>query len=127
MNTSDLDFCHKVRQALDEQLERLPEPSATRLEQARKAALARRGKHPAGTGRLAALALPAGAYEWLGRTALAVPLLAFAFALSGVAEYQQQRNVEALAELDAAVLADELPLTAYLDEGFNAYLERPRQ
>jgi hypothetical protein len=28
-----------------------------------------------------------------------------------------------LAELDAAVLADELPLTAYLDHGFNAYLE----
>jgi hypothetical protein len=28
-----------------------------------------------------------------------------------------------MAELDAAVLSDELPLTAYLDHGFNAYLE----
>jgi hypothetical protein len=32
-----------------------------------------------------------------------------------------------MAELDAAVLSDELPLTAYLDTGFNAYLEKRAQ
>jgi hypothetical protein len=32
-----------------------------------------------------------------------------------------------LAELDAAVLSDELPLSAYLDHGFNAYLTQSEQ
>jgi hypothetical protein len=32
-----------------------------------------------------------------------------------------------VAELDAAVLSDELPLSAYLDHGFNAYLENREQ
>ena len=32
-----------------------------------------------------------------------------------------------MAELDAGVLSDELPLTAYLDQGFNAYLAQREQ
>ncbi|CAJ2906328.1 transmembrane protein [Burkholderia pseudomallei] len=32
-----------------------------------------------------------------------------------------QRTAE-LADIDAAMLSDDLPLTAYLDHGFNAYL-----
>ena len=35
----------------------------------------------------------------------------------------QQRNSE-LADIDAAMLSDDLPLNAYLDHGFNAYLSR---
>ena len=52
-----------------------------------------------------------------------VSTLALVIGLGGVYQYQQQQQIAELAELDAAVLADELPLTAYLDQGFNAYLE----
>jgi hypothetical protein len=58
----------------------------------------------------------------LGRIAVAVPLMAAVFGLAGIYQYEQQQRIADLAELDAAVLSDELPLTAYLDHGFNAYL-----
>ena len=37
---------------------------------------------------------------------------------------EQQERIADLAEIDAAVLSDELPLDAYLDHGFNAYLSQ---
>ena len=40
----------------------------------------------------------------------------------GVYQYEQKQRIAELAELDAALLSDELPLSAYLDHGFNAYL-----
>jgi hypothetical protein len=39
-------------------------------------------------------------------------------------EYEQQERISDLAEIDALVLSDELPLSAYLDHGFNAYLAK---
>jgi hypothetical protein len=43
-----------------------------------------------------------------------------------VYQVEQERRIAEIAELDAAVLSDELPLTAYLDHGFNAYLAQQR-
>jgi hypothetical protein len=54
--------------------------------------------------------------------AWAVPLFALVAGLAGVYQHEQKQHIADLAELDAAVLSDELPLTAYLDDGFNAYL-----
>jgi hypothetical protein len=45
----------------------------------------------------------------------------------GVYQYEQQQSIVELAEMDAAVLSDELPLSAYLDQGFGAYLETREQ
>ena len=59
----------------------------------------------------------------LGRLGVAIPMIALVFGLGGLYQYEQQQRIAELAELDAAVLSDELPLTAYLDHGFNAYLE----
>ena len=42
--------------------------------------------------------------------------------MGGIYHHEQQRRIAEIAELDAAVLSDELPLSAYLDHGFNAYL-----
>jgi hypothetical protein len=50
-------------------------------------------------------------------------MLALVIGMGGVYQYEQQQRLAAMAEVDAAVLADELPLTAYLDQGFNAYVE----
>ena len=126
MNTDDINLAYKVRHALNAHLDALPASTTERLADARARALARK-KPDAPVARkherrpllnLRGLL----SLDGLGRVAIAVPLLATVFGLAGLYEYEQQQRIAELAELDAAVLADELPLTAYLDHGFNAYV-----
>lgn len=128
MNTDDTNLAYAVRRALNEQLDQLPEATTSRLAAARAAALARK---KADAPKQAAKAAPArGGFSFgtlfsgvgLGRIAVAVPLFALVAGLAGVYQHEQKQHIADLAELDAAVLSDELPLTAYLDDGFNAYL-----
>ena len=128
MNTDDTNLAYAVRRALNEQLDNMPEATTSRLAAARAAALARKKadapqharKTTAARGGFSFGALFTGA--GLGRIAVAVPLFALVAGLAGVYQHEQKQHIADLAELDAAVLSDELPLTAYLDEGFNAYL-----
>ncbi|MFL6673493.1 MAG: DUF3619 family protein [Massilia sp.] len=125
MNTDDINLAYKVRHALNENLDKLPASTTQRLAAARAQALSRK-KADAPARQLerrpvfnfGALFSPSG----LGRIGVVVPLLALVAGLAGVYQYEQQQRIAELAELDAAVLSDELPLTAYLDHGFNAYL-----
>ena len=64
---------------------------------------------------------------WALRAAVAAPLLALVVGLVGVYQYEREQRIAELAELDAAVLSDDLPLTAYIDHGFNAYLAQQQQ
>jgi hypothetical protein len=61
------------------------------------------------------------------RAAVAAPLLAMVVGLVGVYQNEREQRTAELAELDAAVLSDDLPLTAYTDHGFNAYLAQQQQ
>ncbi|WP_288378117.1 DUF3619 family protein [uncultured Massilia sp.] len=126
MNTDDINLAYKIRHALNENLEALPASTTDRLAAARAAALARK-KPDAAPAKAARRPLfdvnalftgPA-----LARLGVAIPMLALVIGMGGVYQYEQQQRVAALADIDAAVLADELPLTAYLDHGFNAYVE----
>jgi hypothetical protein len=65
--------------------------------------------------------------QWVTRAAVAAPLLAMVFGLAGVYQVQREQRAAELADLDAAVLSDDLPLTAYTDHGFNAYLAQQQQ
>ena len=134
MNTDDINLAYKLRHALNENLDALPASTTERLAAARALALSR--KKPDAAGAASRIAAPKRDWRrsWfdvdtlfssagLGRVAVAVPMLALVIGLGGVYQYEQQQQIAELAELDAAVLADELPLTAYLDQGFNAYLE----
>ena len=130
MNNDDITLAYKLRHALNENLESLPASTTERLAAARKLALSRKKSDAA-----AALATPRRGF-WrrlavdlnfsgtgLGRLGVALPLLALVVGLGGLYQYDQEQRIDELAELDAAMLSDELPLTAYLDHGFNAYLE----
>jgi hypothetical protein len=130
MNTDDINLAYKVRHALNENLDALPASTTERLAAARSRAVARkkadapvhkRGKRPLFSIH-AMLSL-----DGVGRIAVAVPLLAAVFGLAGLYQYEQRQRIAELAELDAAVLSDELPLTAYTDHGFNAYLAAQAQ
>lgn len=132
MNTDDINLAYKIRHALNEQLDTLPASTTDRLAAARAAALARKKPEarflqvpePA-SGWRAALAGLGGflSAPAMSRVAIAVPVLALVIGMGGLYQHEQQRQIAELADIDAAVLADELPLTAYLDPGFSAYLE----
>lgn len=131
MNQKELNFAYKVRHALNESADNLPQTAAERLASARKVALSRKKKDSA----LRVLVSPqrlageAGGFlnarfSWLARMGLILPLIVVAAGVAGIYQYEQQRHIDETAEIDAAVLADELPLSAYVDHGFNAYLAK---
>jgi hypothetical protein len=135
MNTDELNFAYKVRHALNERLDDLPASTTDRLAQARKMALARKKAHVevplsvrvARTEMATSGGFLSQGFGWLGRMGVAVPMLVLVAGLAGIYQYEQQQRIADLAELDAAVLSDELPLSAYLDHGFNAYLTQSEQ
>ncbi|KGW49913.1 DUF3619 family protein [Burkholderia pseudomallei] len=123
----ELDFALKVRRALDERAASLPAATADRLAAARRAALARK-KPDAAIVLVPALAGGAGTLELRppgeprSSLARAWPLALLLAGLIGIAYWEDMQRTAELADIDAAMLSDDLPLTAYLDHGFNAYL-----
>jgi chorismate mutase len=129
MNTDDINLAYKIRHALNENLDTLPASTTERLAAARALALSRKkADRPV---RAAARAqFDVGALfsaKWVTRAAVAAPLLAMVVGLVGVYQVEREQRVAELADLDAAVLSDDLPLTAYTDHGFNAYLAEQQQ
>ncbi|HVE06871.1 MAG TPA: DUF3619 family protein [Paraburkholderia sp.] len=133
----EFEFARQLRRALDENAARIPPATADRLAAARQAALARKKPEPArkfvpvlvpagmaGAGTLATA--PAPRRSKLRRFALAWPIAALVVSLVAIAYWEDQQRTAELADIDAAMLSDDLPLTAYLDHGFNAYLSRAR-
>ena len=128
MNNDDINLAYKLRHALNENLESLPASTTERLAAARKLALSRKkADAPLVAGRSGLRRFFDVDFHFsgagLGRLGVALPLLALVVGLGGLYQYDQEQRIDELAELDAAMLSDELPLTAYLDHGFNAYLE----
>lgn len=129
MNTKELKFAYKVRHVLNESIENLPPSTTEQLASARKIALSRKKKDSLrltfALQRLLAGEIGGFSNEpltWLARMGLAVPLMVLIVGLIGIYQFEQERRIRDTAEMDIAVLSDELPLSAYLDHGFNAYL-----
>jgi hypothetical protein len=131
MNTEELNFAYKVRHALNENLNNLPATTTDRLAAARKAAVSRKKKgsplrvfstQHAAAGHVGGFFSEPTA--WLKSISVALPLLIGVMLFVGLYQYEQQQRISETAEIDAAVLSDELPLSAYLDNGFNAYLAK---
>jgi hypothetical protein len=134
----EFEFALKVRRALDERAAALPAPTTDRLAAARRAALARKKPEAAPAPVLVpAFAGMPGAYGparggprppvSLGRRLLrAWPLVLLVAGLAGIAYWEDMQRTAELADIDAAMLSDNLPLNAYLDHGFNAYLSHAR-
>jgi len=129
MNTKELNFAYKVRHALNENLDNLPASTTERLASARNTALSRKKKSmparalaPQSTFAGHVDGLFSAPISWIGRMSFAVPVIVLAAGLIGIYQFEQRRHISDIAEIDALVLSDELPLSAYLDHGFNAYL-----
>lgn len=128
-------FASRVASHLSEQTDKLPHDLSERLRVAREQALAR--------ARQLRLARPAGAMAvqlssdgsmtlgqppsgWL-RLASVLPLLLLVLGLVLIQHLHDQAEIHAAAEVDAALLADDLPPEAYGDPGFAAFLKQPEQ
>jgi len=55
---------------------------------------------------------------------VALPALLLVIGLFGIYGWQQKQKVADRAELDAMLLSDDLPIDAYLDKGFQAWLKK---
>lgn len=60
--------------------------------------------------------------SWWGRFAAVVPLMALVFGLIAINLIQDDNRANELAEIDSALLTDDLPPTAYADPGFSQFL-----
>ena len=133
-DAKDIEFAYKVRRALNESAENLPEATLNRLCDARKIALSRQ-KQGSAIGVFASKGVLAGntgfsfqgPNSWFGKLGVALPMLVLIVGLFGIYEYEQKQRISDLAEIDAAVLVDELPPDAYLDTGFSAYLNKAEE
>lgn len=62
--------------------------------------------------------------SWGWRLASLLPLLALVIGLWAVHAYHAREQVEAAADIDTAILTDDLPPDAYADPGFEEFLRR---
>ncbi len=126
MNNDDINLAYKIRHALNENLDQLPASTTERLAAARALALSRK-KAEAPRKRAGFDVRSLFDMQWMKGVAVAAPLLAMVIGLASVYQVEREQRTAELADLDAAVLSDDLPLTAYTDHGFNAYLAQQQQ
>jgi hypothetical protein len=121
-------FARRVTAALDEQ--ELGHDIGQRLRVAREQAVSR-ARH-ARAAALAPAILPTGGGSvalggppWWLRLASLAPLLVLTAGLVLIERLNNHEQIYAAAEIDAVLLADELPPSAYSDPGFGEFLKLP--
>jgi hypothetical protein len=120
---NEMQFGNKLRQLLNQGL-RLNGGIEQRLRAAREQALARQRPEPA--------PVVAWADNVLGRLGgwsglslrLLVPLAMLLVAFAALYTWQQNQRADELAEIDAQLLTDDLPIDAFLDRGFQHWLKK---
>jgi hypothetical protein len=90
---------------------------ARELRHAPAAAVALVGRSASGASVLASLTAP-----WWQRVASVLPLLLLVLGLVAIDHWSARERVMAAADIDAQLLADNLPPSAYSDPGFAEYL-----
>lgn len=123
--TLEARFGARVCATLDAGTRNLPRETTERLRLAREKALAAHGKavlhRPALTraDRPALTGEPGRWWKW----ASVLPLLVLVAGLVAIMQWEQLERADAAAEVDAALLADDLPPDAYTDPGFAEFLD----
>jgi hypothetical protein len=108
----------------------LPANIKDRLYEARKKALAARKPEKV---RVKSPALAGTSGIWTGSfksssnlwdtLSWVAPLVVLVFGLIGIAQWQNESRINDIAEVDAALLTDDVPPDAYADSGFMAFLK----
>ena len=127
-------FALRVAARLSEQVESLPHDLSERLRVAREQALDRARQLRLSQPVVAAALVTQGSSMALGqppsgwlRLASLLPLMVLVLGLFFIQYLHDQAEIHAAAEVDAALLADDLPPEAYGDPGFVIFLKQPEQ
>lgn len=131
MNTlQDHELAEKIAGLLDQATKQIDTKTTDKLLAARKEALAHFQEKPA----------PVWLPEWAGAAAnraahifepfnhnlrAGFALLALLASLGAIVAWQTSQQTSEIAEIDASLLTDELPINAYLDKGFDSWLKPP--
>jgi Protein of unknown function (DUF3619) len=117
-----------LTRALSESTRQMPHDISERLRTAREAALRVQKPETAQawtqSGQTALLQGPGAGPKWT-RWAVWLPLLVLACGIYLIQLAHQQSQVSAAADVDAILLADDLPPDAYSDAGFLEFLKLP--
>jgi hypothetical protein len=115
-------FGYKIRHLLNQGLA-LDPAKRERLRAARALALERQRPEPVPALRWADNALGSlGGWRAVS-TRVLLPIAMLVLAVSGIYTWQEQRRVAELVDIDSQLLTDDLPVDAYLDRGFQAWLK----
>jgi uncharacterized protein DUF3619 len=118
-------LARKIVESLDDGLNQLDAGTRERLMAARRSALAR---YPAAPVRVFGLKLAGPVGDFLGQhvfgTSVAAVATALLIATAGVVYWQSVAPNGDSADVEIALLTDELPINAYLDKGFDSWLKR---
>jgi hypothetical protein len=120
---NETQFAYRVRQRLNQSL-RVDARVAAQLRAAREQALARQRDEA-----LVGVALASNAMVRVGGVrvlslSVLLPLAVLAVAFATTYAWQQTQRAAEVEELDAQLLSSDLPIDAYLDQGFAAWLKR---
>jgi len=119
---NELQLPYKVKHYLDRSAEGIDEKTARKLHAARERALARVAVRSSRLG-LAGLGNLSLDSLWPAMRS-AVALLVLALGVAGLTYWNSLEQADEYEEVDTALLADDLPIDAYLDRGFDAWLKR---
>lgn len=114
------DIAERLRVSRERALER------ARAMRASHAAVAGAGANGGATLTLTLRPPGGGSSRWL-KLASVLPLVALVAGLVLIEDSNVDRQVRTAADIDAALLADDLPPDAYSDPGFDAFLKAPRE
>lgn len=123
-------FGLRVTARLSDAADELPYDISERLRAARVQALGKRkiattatATSVAQSGGAATLTFGGEHLSWWNRVAAAVPLLALVLGLIAISIIQNDNRANEIAEIDVALLSDDLPPSAYTDPGFAQFLK----
>jgi len=125
-------FARNIAARLSERAENVAPEIGERLRFAREKALERaravrtaEAVTPLGVTRGGAAVLGWGGSGWWLKAAAVLPVFALAAGLFLIQRWQDNAQISTAAEVDAALLADDLPPRAYSDVGFAEFLKTP--
>lgn len=121
------DIGERLRVARQQAIAQARRPAvARRTEQAEASAVLPVSIGAGGTAALRQSGLPGGEDSSLwSRLGWLLPALLLLLGLIGIGEWRDLESMASMAELDAELLGDDLPPSAYADAGFSEFLKRP--
>jgi hypothetical protein len=119
----DIGFIYKIRQILNQGTVSLDTDVQARLHQARQIALAHREATATNTGFVLAGFSSWIAHQLYGHARSLAIVIAISVGTAGIYYWNSIEQAQERDEIDSALLTDELPPSAYLDPGFQAWLD----